>query len=391
MRLENGCGKQTWTRRRSADVTPSDRNPHDATSDVRPDVDGRCETAGKDGFNLLPAYELEAVLCRCDLASLANMAQVDRRSVVAVRNVFRYHWSETLKRRKLTEAFHANARDGIACAQRQGMTVDAARDDGNRLLTEALRCRLDRECYTALLPMVEQLDAPVFSLGKVVGRKYDVLAAAIYHRNVAAIRAIVADGRFLVSVDSEGWASRVFSAIRTGNVAVLKALMTSGKVDLNQDFRCRLPLRYEMTRRGKGLRMMHFMLSRPEIDVNADGVMAGMGHVDVEKFKLLQRHRYFDINKVSSGNSKSSPLSRSIEWALFSGDSALFDLVISDPRTDVMRCVRSIDGMDHRPIDILHSHRRSGGNPRRDLLRRYIAKRIESHPSFRKISRCSIS
>jgi hypothetical protein len=390
MRLENAGWQPMWTTHNPIDVSPSGVHPNDAVSDGRPPLHKRGERATGGGFAVLPQYALESVLSRCDLSSLATMAQVDRRSAVAARNVFRYRWTEATKRRKLMEALHTGKREGIALAFRYGMSIDDVVVNGKGLLSEALRLRLEQDCYTTLLSMMEKLDGPIISVGDAVERKYDVLAAAIYHRNAAAIRAIVASNRYLILVDSDRWASHVIAAIRTGKVAVLKALMTSGKVDLNQAFCNRLPLRYEMTRHRKGLRMMHFILSRPDIDVNADGVIAGMGRVDIEKFKLLVRHRRFDINRVSSGRSGSTSLSRSIEWALYSGDSTLFDVVIADPKTDVMRRVRSIEGRNHCPIDIVRPARRSRANLRRETLRRYIAERIERHPSFRTRFSCAI-
>ncbi|WP_024902838.1 hypothetical protein [Robbsia andropogonis] len=347
-------------------------------------------TSSQATFMHLSRDELEPIFFHCDLVGLASMAQVTALGREVAFSTFQRAWPHELQIRKLIEAVSADEPGAIRFAGEAGLTMDNIFIHDRSLLSEAMHHKLHQKTYEALLQMTQQVNGQIIRLSDGMSRKLDVLEAAIQLGNPAAVAAILREPRYQLPAEDGGGVSYVVAAIRCEKMPVLRALVRSGRVDINKSVFGSVPLRHEMVRPGNSLTMVRYMLSLPHIDLNAEGVLSGFGPVSAEKYREVMRDPRARLNEVHGIATQYTALTSAIEWAMHSGDRRVFNLLIADSRINVNVKVRSDRGAYETACDV--ARRDHAGYARAHPgFKNDIVLAIQAHPSYQSRRKCIVS
>jgi hypothetical protein len=359
-----------------AALSPKERG-QETRSVGLPDTDMNALAKTYDG---LDSYALEAVFDRCGLGELARLSQVDSRSRQLAIRTFKVKWTPAMQEYELLTSVRADDLHAIHFARRQGMTIDTIRVESVSLLAMALQQRLKKETYAALLQMVDDPGRNLWAPPH-FGNNPGFLLAAIKAKCPEAIKAFLDSTHY----PSESGAGRLVQAINHGNVDTLRALVESGRYDVNALHLGQSPLRHEIARNDHDMDRIRYLLSLPMLDVNAGGLPAAPLGADIEKYRLYLGDPRVDVNHVITVPQRayqSSALNVAVKLAMYFFDTRVFDLLITDPRLDVNeRRVhengRQMDVME--AIEVMGRIHADGAG--RDIAN-YLQGRLSAHPSY---------
>ncbi|ATS23132.1 hypothetical protein PK69_13060 [Xanthomonas phaseoli pv. phaseoli] len=335
---------------------------------------------------MLHDYALGTIFDHCDLRELARMSQVDRRSRNLAALTFQKRWTAEKRRQQVIDATLSDQPDALHFAHRMSMTIDDVRVRGETLLSRSLAFPLHQHSYRALLAMTNNLHDKIVTLQMLNWEQRGFVFGAIYNHCQEAIKAILACTRFQGTAHPELRRRYFVDAIHYGDVATLRVLVDSGRFDVNATYRGQSLLWHEMATPDQSLDKLHYLLGLDGIDVHARGLPAAPCHADLAKYRLYLSDPRVDVNKPCrppNYDMEVSALTYAANIAMIYDDTRIFDVLIADPRLNILQRYRHSSGSLFNSIETLrHAHRGDDLGDKQRIFR-YLESRMLSHPSFR--------
>ena len=344
-------------------------------------------TLGNDSFSKLNDDALYAVFERCDLSALTALSQVNQRARTQVFHLVKNRWRDETWKTQLINAVFADDSKALHFAQRIGKKIDDIDIEGETLMSKALTLNLRKASYVALLGMMRDVDAPIVRAPDKARGMSGVMYGAIRFRSPGAIAAIAECKNYRQMQHPMFRACYLHDVVRSGSVACLKALIESGRFDVNRIYRGQSVLRCALSQPGPNLTVLQYLLSLQDIDVHVGDLPAAPQGVDPEKYRFYLTDPRVDINRVcgASGHpSEHTALGAAIRYALLYNEHSIFDIIVSDARLDVRgRCVRFGD-IYLSAEAMLEQISLSAYPTEMQKMVVYLQRRLDAHPGYQK-------
>jgi hypothetical protein len=338
----------------------------------------------------LPKYELEEVVTRCDLNTLANLYQTSRVARKTVHDVINYKWSKKRLMDELMAAMRADQSRALNLLATEGLRIEKRRNRRS-VLSESLPLRLSRDTYSALLAMIDGINGNIVRLPP-SNERVDFLHAAIFLNNPNAINAILNCPRY--TIRPEDW--QVALAIHYRCYDAMEALIASGRFDTNMRVIGLSPLMLELRAFDNDMRYTELLLSRGHVDLRSGYVLDASMPLDPEKYRAVLRHTGTDVNAIyqhpqAQGN-YITPLFSAVDRALrIPFDTSNFDVLVTIASLDVNKHVSIGGGRSISLIKYIKNYDSTALGTLAVPLKSYLVNALKAHPSYCPRRSCSIS
>ncbi|WP_152625037.1 F-box protein [Xanthomonas albilineans] len=311
----------------------------------------------------LPYDALEQIILRCDLDTLVNLSKTNRQLHEAVSNVFKQNWKDK-KGSAAIQAITQNKSELLQFLSSQNVRIDevyvkiGAENRSKPLLAYALELNLDIEKFKLIFDLVDKINGKILPNPKYPWKGYEqyLLEAAVRANNINAVIALLNYERYEIPPEHAGILQ---AAAEVKNLDMFRYLLDSGRFDINSGgSNGWTVLRNELLNRGNSDNaIFQYIISRNDIEMNDAYVFANRSLKNPEKFRLWIADPRVDVNieiPIGNENGFGTPLSFSILHALESPISLpTFDLLVAEPRVDVLKTSLWLDGTRRTPEQVL--------------------------------------